>query len=92
MIAPESWHLPADLLARVARYKARKPRPVQRAAYRARMLERAEANYRRTVPVRGVDAPAAHDGRGNDANNASNNANADPGPDGAPPNLPEGVL
>jgi len=47
MIAPEGWHLPADLLARVARYKARKPRPVQRAAYRARMLERAEANYRR---------------------------------------------
>jgi len=52
MMPPEGWHLPADLLARVARYKARKPRPAQRADFRARMLERARANYRQACAPR----------------------------------------
>ncbi len=41
------FNLPPDLLALLAQHAARKPRPAQRADYRARMLERAQANYLR---------------------------------------------
>lgn len=51
------WHLPPDLLALIARFRARRPRPVQRAEYRARMLARAEANYRRARREPGPDGP-----------------------------------
>lgn len=46
------WGLPADLLALLARRAARKPRPIQRAEYRARLVERATANHRRASAPR----------------------------------------
>jgi hypothetical protein len=51
------WQIPPDLLVLVARAKARKPRPVQRAEYRARRLERAEDAHRRAGGVLGALAP-----------------------------------
>lgn len=46
------FNLPPDLLALVARWKARKPRSVQRAEHRRKRLAVAEAAYRaaRLVP------------------------------------------
>ncbi len=46
MTRPKRFDLPPDLLAMLARLRARKPRRVQREEYRARMLARAEANHR----------------------------------------------
>ncbi|HMN40846.1 MAG TPA: hypothetical protein PKE29_08360 [Phycisphaerales bacterium] len=54
------WIIPPEVLARVARLLARKPRHVQRAGYRAARL--AEAERRRTaipplIPAKSVDGP-----------------------------------
>jgi hypothetical protein len=81
---PQRFDLPPDLLAMLARFKARKPRRVQREEYRARMLARAEANHR-----------AAGCGGGAGGNNGHNDGEPGPmapaGPEGGPPDPPEGV-
>ena len=45
------WVLSPELAELLARWGARKPRPVQRAEHRARMLAAMEERYRRCAPL-----------------------------------------